>query len=143
MPVDQLIRRCARRLPQLNPLRPDAWCSLAAFASLLAQQQHSAVYPPQAQAYKAGGQEAGSRQQHPMFAHPKDQSRIFPVPTAPSMPPEEGPWLFVILVPHKYPDSPRLTTIPAACTSSPQDRGAGDGRGSASSFVFLPDDAEE
>ena len=78
-----------------------------------------------------------------MFAHPKDKARIFPVPTAPSVPPEERPRLFVVLVTHQHPHSPRFTTIPGACTSSPKDRGGGDRRRSAAAFVFLPDDAEE
>lgn len=77
-----------------------------------------------------------------MSAHPKDESRIFAVPAAPSMPPEERPWLFVILVPHEHPYSPRFGAIPASCTCSAKDRGAGNGR-RAAAFIFLPDDAEK
>ena len=58
------------------------------------------------------------------------------------MPPEERPWLFVILVSHEHPYSPRFSAIPAACTCSAKDRGAANGR-SAAAFVFLPDDAEK
>ena len=143
MPVDQLVRRSARGLPQRYPLRPDTRSALVSFSPPFPQQQHSAVYPPQAQAHEAGDQETGSREQHPVFAHPEDQSRIFPVPAAPSMPPEKSPRLLVILVPHQYPYSARFTTIPAACTSSPKDRGTGNCRGGATPFIFLPDDAEK
>ena len=58
------------------------------------------------------------------------------------MPPEEGPRLFVILVPHEHPYSPRFSAIPAACTSSAKDRGAGNRR-SAAALIFLPNDAEK
>ena len=77
-----------------------------------------------------------------MFSHPKDEARIFAVPAAPSVPPEERPWLFVILVPHEHPYSPRFCAIPTSCTCSAKDRGAGNGR-SAAAFIFLPDDAEK
>ena len=59
------------------------------------------------------------------------------------MPPEEGPWLFVIFVRHEHPHPSRFTAIPATCTSSPKDRGAGNRRGSSATFILLPDDAEE
>ena len=143
MPVDQLVCLGARRFPEGDPLRPNARGTLAALAPALAQQQYPAVDPPQAQACEAGDQDAGRREQHPVFAHPEDEPRVFAVPTAPPVPPEESPWLFVVLVRHQYPYSPRLTAIPAACTSPSKDRGAGDGRGSPAAFVFLPDDAEE
>ena len=143
VPVSQLISRSTSSLPKRHPLRPATRPILAAFPSPFPQQQYSTVYPPQAQTHEAGNQEARSRQQHPVFPHPKDQSCIFAVPTAPPMPPEESPWLFIILVPHQHSHPPRRTSVPAARISSPKDRGAGNRRGSAAALIFLPDDTEE
>ena len=118
-------------------------CGLGALAPALAEQQDAAVDPPEAQADDARDQEARGREQHPVFAHPEDQAGVFPVPAAAPVPPEERPWLFVVLVRHQHPYSPCLAAIPAACTCSDNDCGPADGRGGAAAFVLLPDDAEE
>lgn len=124
MPIDELVRRRARRLPQRDPLRPAArctMCGLGALAPALAEQQDAAVDPPEAQADDARDQEARGREQHPVFAHPEDQAGVFTVPAAAPVPPEERPWLFVVLVRHQHPYSPCLAAIPAACTCSDND----------------------
>lgn len=63
------------------------------------------------------------------------------MPATPSMPPEKGPRLFVVLVRHQNPDATHFRPVPPSGVG--RVRGTEYGVGASTAFVFLPDDAEE
>lgn len=79
-----------------------------------------------------------------MPAHPKHQSRVLPMPTAPPMPAKKGPRLSIILIRHQDPHPPHFATIPSPRRRSTGAQNTSDGiTGPAPPLVFLPDDGEE
>lgn len=76
-----------------------------------------------------------------MPPHPENKPRITPMPTAPTVPPEESPRLLVVLIPHQHPDPMILRAIPPA-TASRRSKERSD-LATASALVFLPDDGEK